>query len=54
MNLSHENLVRAAMSVRLDEAQQRRQGHQLARVLRSSRKAEQLAAQARLALARTL
>ena len=51
---SHELLVRAHVSARLGEAQQCRQGRQLARVLRTGRKAEQLAQQARLALARTL
>jgi hypothetical protein len=54
MNLSHESLARAQMSARLGEARQCRQGRQLTRVLRSGRKAEQLAQQARLALARTL
>ncbi|WP_296602183.1 hypothetical protein [Nocardioides sp.] len=51
---SHEILVRAHVSARLGEAQQCRQGRQLARALRTGRKAEQLAQQARLALARTL
>jgi hypothetical protein len=51
---SHETLVRAYVSARLGEAQQCRQGRQLVRVLRTGRKAEQLAQQARLALARTL
>lgn len=50
---SHEILVRAHVSARLGEAQQCRQGRQLASVLRTGRKAEQLAQQARLALART-
>ena len=54
MNVSHENLARAQVSARLGEAQQLRQGRQLSRVLRTTRRAEQLAAQARLALARTL
>ena len=53
MNIN-ENLVRAQMSARLGEAQQCRPGHQLSRVLRSGRKAEALAQQARLALSRTL
>lgn len=51
---SHETLVRAHVSARLGEAQQCRQGRQLARELRTGRRAEQLAAQARLALARSL
>jgi hypothetical protein len=54
MNFSHENLARAQMSARLGEAQQCRQGRQLARVLRTGRKADERAQQARLALARTL
>jgi hypothetical protein len=54
MNLIHEDLARAQMSARLGEAQQLRRGHQLARARRLSRKAEQAAQQARLALARAL
>jgi len=54
MNLMNENLARAQMSARLGEAQQLRRGHQLARARRLSRKAEQAAQQARLALARSL
>lgn len=54
MHLINENLARAQMSARLGEAQQRRQGHQLARARRLSRKAELAAQQARLALARAL
>jgi hypothetical protein len=54
MNLMHENLARAQMSARLGEAQQLRRGHQLAVARRMSRKAEQAAQQARLALARAL
>ncbi|MDN4174917.1 hypothetical protein QWY28_18285 [Nocardioides sp. SOB77] len=54
MNLMHENLARAQMSARLGEAQQSRRGHELARALRLSRKAERAAQQARLALARAL
>jgi hypothetical protein len=54
MNFIHENLARAQVSARLGEAQQCREGRQLSRALRSGRKAEQLAQQARLALARTL
>jgi hypothetical protein len=54
MNLMHESLARAQMSARLGEAQQMRRGHQLARARRLSRKAEQAAQQARLALARAL
>jgi len=54
MNLLHESLARAQQSARLGEAQQLRQGRSLARARRLSRKAEQAAQQARLALARSL
>ncbi|MBB6629108.1 hypothetical protein H5V45_17405 [Nocardioides sp. KIGAM211] len=54
MNLMHENLARAQMSARLGEAQDMRLGHHLARARRLSRKAEEAAQQARLALARAL
>jgi hypothetical protein len=54
MNLMNENLARAQMAARLGEAQELRRGHQLARARRLSRKAEQAAQQARLALARAL
>jgi hypothetical protein len=54
MNTMHEALARAQMSARLGEAQQLRRGHQLAMARRLSRKAEQAAQQARLALARAI
>jgi hypothetical protein len=54
MNTFHTDLVRAHLDARLREAQQARQGRRLVFALRSGRKAEQLAQQARLALARTL
>jgi hypothetical protein len=54
MNLMHEELARAQMSARLGEAQELRRGHQLAIARRMSRKAEQAAQQARLALARAI
>ena len=54
MNLMHEDLARAQMTARLGEAQQLRRGHQLARAHRLTRKAEQAAQQARLAIARTI
>ena len=54
MNLMNENLARAQMSAPLGEAQQLRRGHQLTRARRLSRRAEQAAQQARLALARAL
>ena len=54
MNLMHEELARAQMSARLGEAQSLRRGHHLAMARRMSRKAEQAAQQARLALARAI
>ncbi len=54
MDLLNENLARAQMSARLGEAQQLQRGHQLVRARRMSRKAENAARQARLALARSL
>ncbi len=54
MNLMNENLARVQMSARLGEAQELRRGRQLIRARRLSRKAEQAAQQARLALARAL
>ena len=49
-----EHLVRANVSARLGEAQQCRPGRRLARAERTTRRAERLAQQARLAIARTL
>lgn len=54
MNLMNEELARAQMNARLGEAQKLRVGHHLVRARRLSRKAEQAAQQARLALARAL
>lgn len=54
MNVHTEHLARVQISTRLGEAQRRRQGHELARAHRYSRRAEQAAQQARLALARAL
>lgn len=54
MNLIQENLARAHMSARLEQARSARRGHQLVLARRLSRKAERAAAQARLALARAL
>ena len=54
MNLMHEDLARSQMRERLGEAHQLRRGHQMALARRLSRKAEQAAQQARLALARAL
>ena len=53
-NLMQEDLARAQMSARLGEAQQLRRGRQHVAARRLSRKAEQAARQARLALARAL
>ncbi|WP_107772226.1 hypothetical protein [Nocardioides sp. P5_C9_2] len=54
MSTMQEDLARAQMTARLGEAQQNRRGHQLALARRMSRKAEQAAQQARLALARAI
>ena len=54
MNLIHEDLARAQVAARLGEAEQSRRGRRLAQVLSTGRKAEQLAQQARLAIARSL
>ena len=54
MNLMQEDLARAQMAARLGEAQQIRRGRQQAAARRLSRKAEQAARQARLALARAI
>jgi hypothetical protein len=54
MYLMNEELARAQMSARLGEAHELRRGHQLALARRMSRKAEQAAQQARLALARAI
>ncbi|MFL6062398.1 MAG: hypothetical protein ACJ72E_14285 [Marmoricola sp.] len=53
-NLLAEDLARAQMAERLEQAQSRRRGYQLANARRLSRKAERAAAQARLALARVI
>lgn len=54
MNLMHEELARAQMTARLGEAHELRRGHRLVMARRMSRKAEQAAQQARLALARAI
>jgi len=54
MNLMHEELARAQMTARLGEAHELRRGHQMALARRMSRKAEQAAQQAHLALARVV
>ncbi len=50
----HEDLVRAHMSERLDEARAQRRGQQLALARRKARKAERASLQARLVLLRSL
>ena len=54
MSLIQEDLARAHMTARLEQARNARRVHQLAVARRLSRKAERAAAQARLALARFL
>jgi len=54
MNTMNEALARAQMAARLGEAHELQRGHSMARARRLSRKAEQAAQQARLALARAL
>ena len=54
MNRLNENLAREQMSARLGEAQQLQRGRRLVAARRMSRKAENAAQQARLALARSL
>ncbi|HEX6877854.1 MAG TPA: hypothetical protein VF165_19500 [Nocardioidaceae bacterium] len=54
MNLIHEDLARAHIAARLEEAQEIRLASQMARARRLSRRAERAAQQARLALARAL
>lgn len=54
MDLMNEDLARAHMSARLGEAQLQRRASQVAHARRVSRKAEQAARQARLALARAI
>jgi len=54
MNLIHEDLARAHIAARLEEARSARLALQVSRARRLSRRAERAAQQARLALARTL
>jgi hypothetical protein len=54
MHLMQEDLARAHMRARLDEARLNRRGNQLARAQRLSRRARRNEMQARLALARAL
>lgn len=54
MNLAHEDLARAHIAARLEEARERRRSYQIARARRLVRRAEKAAERARVALARTL
>jgi hypothetical protein len=54
MYLMNEDLARAQIASRLEEAQELRLGHRISRARRLSRRAERAAQQARLALARSL
>ena len=52
MNTMYEDLARAQMSQRLNEARSMRRGHSVVAARRLSRRAERAAQQARLAAAR--
>ncbi|MBO9521615.1 MAG: hypothetical protein J7518_08770 [Nocardioidaceae bacterium] len=54
MNFIHEDLARAHISARLEQARKSRRGDRLVAARRLSRKAERAAAQARLAVARVI
>jgi len=54
MSFLAEDLARAHVSSRLEQAQVARRGRELAAARRLSRRAERAAAQARLALARVI
>jgi hypothetical protein len=54
MYLINEDLARAHIAARLEEAQEQRLAHQVARARRLSRRAERAAQEARLAIARAL
>ena len=54
MHLIHEDLARAHMSARLEEARAERRAALLARAQRASKRAERKALQARLLLARVV
>ena len=54
MNLMHEDLARAHMEARLEQARSRQRCHRLTRVARLTRRAERASQQARLLLARNL
>ncbi len=54
MNLMHEDLARAHMDARLEQARSRQRSRRLTRVSRLTRRAERASQQARLLLARNL
>ncbi|MGA8210480.1 MAG: hypothetical protein WB798_10035 [Nocardioidaceae bacterium] len=54
MTLIYEDLARAQLDARLDEARKRRRVHAVVLARRLSAKAERAALEARLAIARTL
>jgi hypothetical protein len=54
MNLMHEDLARAQMSMRLGEARELRRGRQIVVARRMSRRAERAAMRARLILSRSV
>ena len=54
MNLIHEDLARAHMDARLEQARDLRRGNQLSRARRLALRAERATSQARLLLARSL
>lgn len=54
MNLIHEDLARAHIEARLEQARELRRSHQLSQVQRLARRAERASQQARLLIARSL
>lgn len=54
MNLMYEDLARAHMNARLEQAREARRANQLNRAQKLARKAERASQQARLLLARAL
>ncbi len=54
MNLMHEDMARAHMDARLEQARTRQRSHRLTRVSRLTRRAERANEQARLLLDRNL
>ncbi|MGI8577490.1 MAG: hypothetical protein ACR2KG_06120 [Nocardioidaceae bacterium] len=54
MNLIHEDLARAHIEARLEQARELRRSHQMSRIQRLARRAERASKQAGLLLARSL